>query len=65
MMRAMVGAGLGAGGLSLSLFVAWIFADDAHDAFAPHDATGFAESFDGRFDFHLGRDAMMAGFRLR
>jgi hypothetical protein len=36
----------------LFLFVTGIFANDADDAFAPHDAAGFAESFDGGSDFH-------------
>jgi hypothetical protein len=36
----------------LALFVARVFADDAHDSFAAHDAAGFAELLDGRADFH-------------
>ena len=32
--------------LALALLVARVFADDAHDAFATHDAAGFALPFD-------------------
>jgi hypothetical protein len=33
-------------GLALALFVARVFANDAHDAFAAHDSAGFALPFD-------------------
>lgn len=38
--------------LTLTLFMAWIFADDADHAFAANDAAEFAERFDGCTDTH-------------
>ena len=38
--------------LALPLLVPGVFADDADDIFALHDAAAFAEAFDGGSDFH-------------
>jgi len=38
--------------LTLTLFVAWVFADDADHAFAADDAAKFAERFDRGSDTH-------------
>ena len=39
-------------GLALPLLVPGVFADDADDVFALHDAAAFAQAFDGGSDFH-------------
>jgi hypothetical protein len=41
---------------TLPLFVARVFANDAHDVFAFHDAAGFAKALNGCSYFHdIGR----------
>lgn len=37
---------------TLTLFVAWVFADNTHDSLAANDAAGFTESLNRRTDLH-------------
>lgn len=43
-------------GLTLTLFVAWIFADNTDNTFAADNTAKFTEGFNGGTDAHTGVD---------
>lgn len=47
--------GLVESGLPLTLFVAWVFANNTNNAFPADNPAGFTKFFYGRSDFHIGK----------